>query len=182
MTAPRRPRGGDRSPARRQSVPARPGSGRSRPAPLDVLSRLLAVEKVHVDRLEERRVQCHRLGNHLPVGEQPPADDLDLRQRSRGVKDPQRRVLQVAAGEEPLVGLGDRCERVGRRAQELKLRVARADLAHPGTEIGDRLIMGEEQPPLGQERMHERVADRSFRRLAEFRRGTRKAWTFSPSA
>ncbi len=28
-------------------------------------------------------------------------------------------------------------------------------------------IMGEEQPPLGQERMHERVADRPFRGLAE---------------
>ena len=60
------------------------------------------------------------------------------------------------------MGLVDRRQRVRRRAQELHLRVALADLAQPGAEIGDRLIMGVEQPPLGQERVHERVADRPF--------------------
>jgi hypothetical protein len=46
---------------------------------LNVLPCFLAVEKVGVDRLEKRRIQLHRLWNHLPVGEQSPVDDLDLR-------------------------------------------------------------------------------------------------------
>ncbi len=63
----------------------------------------------------------------------------------------------------------DRPQRVRRRAQELYLRVALADFPQPRAEFGDRLIMSVEQPPLGQERVHERVADRPFHRLAELR-------------
>ena len=136
---------------------------------MHALRRLLRVEQIGVDRLEERRVQLHRLRDHLTVGQQARTDHLDLRQRRGGVEDPERRVVEVAARDEPLVGLVDRRQRARRRAEELHLRVALADLAQPGAEIGDRLIVRVEQPPFGQERVHERVADRAFDRLAELR-------------
>ncbi len=79
---------------------------------MDVLPRLLVIEQVGVDCLEERRIQCHRLGNHLAVGQQLSADDLDLRERGRGVEDPQRRVREVTAREEPFVGFVDRRQRM----------------------------------------------------------------------
>ena len=124
-----------------------------------------------------------RLRDHLAVGQQPRADHLDLRQRRRGVEDPERRVVEVAARDEPLVGLVERRQRGGRGGQELELRVALADVAESAAEVGDRSVVRVEQPPLGQQRMHERVADRALDRLAKLRRAaSRNAWTFTPSA
>ena len=60
-------------------------------------------------------------------------------------------------------------KRVGRRGEELHLRVALADLVQPGAEGGDGLVMRVEQASLGEQRVHERVADRAFDGLAELR-------------
>ena len=88
-------------------------------------------------------------------------------QRRRRVQDPERGVVEVPAGDEPLVRLVDGRERSGRRAQELDLLVARAELAQPFAQPGDRLVVGVEQPALGEQRVHERVLDRSLDRPPE---------------
>src|SRR5262245_34421315 len=117
---------------------------------LYALPRLFGVEQVGVNRFEELRVQLHRLRDHLAVGQQARADHFDPRQWGRGVENPERGVVEVAARDEKFVGLIYRGERARRRAQQLRLRVAIADLPQPVTEIGDRLIVRIEQPPLGQ--------------------------------
>jgi hypothetical protein len=137
-----------------------------RPHPL---RRLLGVQQVGVHGLEERRVQLQRLRDDFPVGQQAGADHLDLRQRRGGGEDPQRGVFEVAARDEELVSLVNRRQRVRRRAEELHLPVALAQRAQPGAEVGDRPVVGVEQPALGQERVHERVADRALDHFAELR-------------
>ena len=134
---------------------------------LHTLPRLPRVEHGGIDRREERRIQLHRLRDHLAIGQQAGADHLDPRQRRRRVENPKRRVIEIAAGDEPFVGLVDGIQRVRAGGEELNLRVALADLVQPGAETGDGLVMGIQQPPLGQQRMHERVADRAFDGLAE---------------
>ena len=61
-------------------------------------------------------------------------------------------------------------QRAGRRAQELHC-VSRSPISlQPRAQIGDRLVVRVEQPPLRQKRVHERVADRALDRLAKLRR------------
>ena len=72
-------------------------------ARLDVFRRLPGVEQIGVDDLEERRIQLHGLGKHFAVGQQARTEHFDLRQRSGGVENPERRVIQIAAREEPFV-------------------------------------------------------------------------------
>ena len=85
------------------------------------------------------------------------------------VENPQRRVIQVAAGDEPLVGFVDVGKRVGRRGEELQQGVALADLMQARAEGGDGLVMRIEQAPLGEQRVHERIAYGAFDGLAELR-------------
>ena len=56
-----------------------------------------------------------------------------------------------------------------RRAQELPLRVAFADIEKSGAETGNRRIVRVEQPSLRQQGMHERIVQRAYHRLAELR-------------
>ena len=62
---------------------------------LDSFRRLLLVEEIGVDRREQRRVERECLRDDLAVGEQARADDLDLRERRRGVKEPEVRSPRV---------------------------------------------------------------------------------------
>src|SRR4029079_3333321 len=88
---------------------------------------LLRIEHFAVDGVEELRIQCGRLRHDLAIGEQTAADDLDLRERRRGVQNPQCRVVEIRARDEPLVRLVNAGQRTGAAAEQPKLRIAIAD-------------------------------------------------------
>ena len=91
--------------------------------------RFLRIEHLGVDHLEELRIEPHGLWHHLAIGEQATPDDLDLRERGRGVQNPQRRVVEIGPRHEPLVGLVNAGERAGRGVEELELGIAIANAA-----------------------------------------------------
>src|SRR5215831_5282761 len=123
----------------------------------DALPRLSRVEEVEVDGLEERRVEGERLRDHLAIDELPSADDLYLSETRRGVKNPERSVLEVASREEKLVRLVDRRQRVRRRAKELQLRVSLPDGLQPLAQCGDAVVVSVQQAPFRQKGMRERM-------------------------
>ena len=84
------------------------------------------------------------------------------RQPRRGVQDPERGVVEVGASHEPLVRLVDGRKRPDGGAQELNLLVARAKIAQAFAEPGNRLVVGIQEPTLGEQRMDERVLHGSF--------------------
>ncbi len=128
---------------------------------------LLRIQQAGVDRLEEGGVERHRPRDDFAVRHHARADDFDLGERRRRVEDPERGVVEVPARDEPLVRLVDGGERCRGRAQELDLLVARAELVQPFAQPGDRLVVRVQQPPLGEQRVHERVLDGSLDRPPE---------------
>src|SRR5712675_747259 len=70
-----------------------------------------------------------------------------------------RGVVEITTRDEPFVRLVDGWQRAGRRGEQLHLHVTLADLMQSGAEGGDGFVMRVKQPPLRQQRMHERVAD-----------------------
>ena len=99
---------------------------------LHVLVCLFHIQQIGIDRLEQCRIQLHRLKDHLAIRQQTGTDYLDPRQGRRSVENPKRGVIEVAACDEPFVGLVDGRERAGGRGQKLHLRVSLADLVQPG--------------------------------------------------
>ena len=96
---------------------------------LDRRRGLLRVEEVGVDELEERWIQFERLREHLAVDEQAGLEYLDFCQGICGVQNPERGVIQIAARDQPLVRLVYVREGVGRRGEQLQLRIALAERA-----------------------------------------------------
>ena len=130
---------------------------------------LFHIQQIGIDRLEQCRIQLHRLKDHLAIRQQTGTDYLDPRQGRRSVENPKRGVIEVAACDEPFVGLVDWRQRMGRRSQKLQLCVALADLIQPGAEAGDGFVMRVQQPPFRQQRVHEGIADGALNRLPELR-------------
>ena len=149
-------RGEERRRPRRQIVVDRlEGRDDARPA-------LLRVQQPDVDGLEEGRIELHRLRDDFAIRDHPGADDFNLRQRRRGVQDPERRVVEVAARDQPLVRLVDRRDGPGGGPQKLDLLVAGAELVQPFAQPRDRGVVGVEEAALGEQRVHERVLHRAL--------------------
>src|SRR4051794_23089095 len=102
------------------------------------LLRLLCIQEIEVDDLEEGRVQRQRLRDHLTIGQPPRADHLDPRQWRGGIENPEGGVVEVASRQQPFSRLVEQRQRTSRSAQQLHASVTLPDLLQPRAEIGDR--------------------------------------------
>ncbi len=114
-------------------------------------------------------IERQRLRDNLAIHQLAGRDDLHLRQRRRGVEDPERRVVEVAAGDEELVRLVDARQRVRRRLQQRQVRIALANRLEPRAQVGDRVVVREQHAALGEKGVHERLVDGAFGQLPELR-------------
>ena len=130
-------------------------------------ARLLRVQQPRVDHVEEARIECQRLDDDLAIDQPARAQHLDLRERRRRVQNPQRGVIEIAARDEPLVGLVDRADRLGCRPEELHLDVACADVAQALAQRRNRVVVRVEQPSLGEQRVDEGIVRRALDHLPE---------------
>ncbi len=84
-------------------------------------------------------LQC--LWNHLTIRQHPRADYLNARQVRGSIKDPQRRVIQIAARDEPLVSLVYGPQGMRSSREELDLRVTFPNLLQLRAKVHQRLIV-----------------------------------------
>src|SRR5215510_15548338 len=95
----------------------------------------LCVQQIRIDDAEELLVEGERLWNDFAIDQLACRDDLDLRERSRGVQDPERCVLEVAARDEKLARLVKVRQHVSTGAEQRQRRIALADALEPRAQI-----------------------------------------------
>ena len=109
--------------------------------------------------------------DHFPTDELAGQQHFDLRQWRRRLEDPQSAVVQILASDEPFPRLVEGRQRVRRRLEQPHGRVAAAERMERVAEIGDGRVVRIQQAALGEQRVHERVAQRAFDRLTKLRPG-----------